>query len=113
MASEKFHRCRAAESRSRPLRSPLRRQRSYAVIFFEAPNPDALRKKTEDQGRDLGLKRVANSYAWHRIRLIDNLANASRDQIGLRSILHIALYGVPRFGDFELVLWIITRAPGD
>src|ERR1700730_15721968 len=113
MASEKLHRCRGAESRSRPLRSPLRRQRSYAVIFLEPPNPDALRKKTEDQGRHFRLKPVANSYARRRIRLINDFANVSRHQIGLRSILHIAFYCVPRFGDVAFIARILTRAPGD
>src|SRR5439155_8742955 len=76
------------------------RWQSYAVISLETPKPDALRKKSENQRRDFGLKRVAHGYPRRRARLIDKFANATRNQIGFRRILHVAFHFVPSFGDF-------------
>src|SRR5207245_3995481 len=83
-----------------PLRSLLQRWQSYAVISLETPKPDALRKKSENQRREFGLKRVANGYPRRRTRLIDKFANATRNQIGFRRILHVAFRFLPSFGDF-------------
>jgi hypothetical protein len=73
------------------------------------PNPDTLRKKSKNQRRDFGLRRIADGSAWWRIRLMDKFANVTGNQIGFRRILHVTLGDVSRLRDFGIVLRVRLR----
>src|SRR5206468_6511059 len=108
--SKKFRRSPADANLPPPSVSRLRRRRSYAVISLQTPNPDALRKKSENKRCNLRLKSVADSYARRRTLLSDKFANTPRDQIGLWRVLHVAFGCVPGFGDLCFISRIVAPA---
>src|SRR5207248_11262975 len=82
-----------------------RRRRLNSVIHLQSPNPNALRQKSENKWRDLGLESISNRDSRRWAVRIDQAQGVFGDQLRLRRILHVSIHGIPRFRD----LWVVSR----
>src|SRR4029077_7525322 len=101
----------ATASPIQPSKSPLRRSfRSYSVVFFQAPNADALGQKLENERRNLRLEGIADGHTRRWISLLVQGADALRDQFRFWRNFHVVIDRLPCFRQLCFVSRIVVRA---
>src|SRR6267143_2049842 len=72
----------------------------------QSPQPEALRKKSENQRRNFRLECIANRYARRRLNSVDYSEDMPGDKVRGRRAVHVALSDFPSPRDFCVVTGI-------